>query len=313
MSATPSGESGDSLSAFRCTPTGAASSASRSPRGTSRSSRRAGRDGAPTAPGTSGAAASEKSSGAPRAHSAQTVLPRRAWRVPQCSASWATRNRPRPPSSKTRARRARRRRGVVLPASATSHMRVRSFLQLSPGGQLPGDARSAPGDLGPVGIHVASGDLTVPEGVGAGQEECHVVARSVCGQQRFEERVAAHLQGGGGLREGLAQSGEARLDVVVEGLDQAVGAEGDEAALGQVDLRRLERQAARPEWRADGRGCRRFPPWSPPRAARAPRWRGCSSRRRDATRRAGRRPRCHSRLRCPFRQRPRRSLLRTDG
>lgn len=31
--------------------------------------------------------------------SAQTVFPWRAWRVPQCLASWATRSRPRPPSS----------------------------------------------------------------------------------------------------------------------------------------------------------------------------------------------------------------------
>lgn len=35
-------------------------------------------------------------SGGLRAHSAHTVLPCRAWRVPQCSASWATSSRPRP-------------------------------------------------------------------------------------------------------------------------------------------------------------------------------------------------------------------------
>lgn len=60
--------------------------------------------------------------------SAQMVLPVRVWRVPHRRVSSATRKRPRPPSSKTRARR---RWGLVLPASETSQIRVCSLMRRS--------------------------------------------------------------------------------------------------------------------------------------------------------------------------------------
>jgi hypothetical protein len=56
------------------------------------------------------------------------VLPIGVWRVPQRWVSWETRSRPRPPSSKAKARR---RCGAVLLPSDTSQMSVRSRMRRS--------------------------------------------------------------------------------------------------------------------------------------------------------------------------------------
>ena len=66
--------------------------------------------------------------------SAQIVLPPVWWRVPQRSANWATRSRPRPPSSKVRARR---RCGAVLLESETSQMSAVSRIRRSWMGGCP--------------------------------------------------------------------------------------------------------------------------------------------------------------------------------
>lgn len=69
--------------------------------------------------------------GPPMGCSVQMVFPEPVNRQPQRSVSWATRKRPRPPSSVSRARR---RRGCVLLGSETSHTSTRSRISRSPTG-----------------------------------------------------------------------------------------------------------------------------------------------------------------------------------
>jgi hypothetical protein len=54
------------------------------------------------------------------------------------------------------------------------------------------------------------------------------------------------------LGEGLTQQGQADIDVPLAGFDEPVGVEGEEAALGQFDVGRLEGEPAQSERGADG-------------------------------------------------------------
>lgn len=99
--------------------------------------------------------------------SAQTVLPCRAWRVPQHSVSWATSWMGGPAVAD----------GVGDQFADYQFGGEVEVLQPL-GAQLLGDSRPGPGHCGRVGRQVPAGDLAAPEGVGAGQEQGHVVVRA---------------------------------------------------------------------------------------------------------------------------------------
>lgn len=88
--------------------------------------------------------------------------------------------------------------------------------------------------------------------MGAGDQQGHVVA-GPGRQQRVQDRLAGLLRRAPGAAEDGAELLQAGVDVTVPVLDQSVGVEDELAALGQLQLDRLEGHPAESEGGADGR------------------------------------------------------------
>src|SRR5689334_15863446 len=113
-----------------------------------------------------------------------------------------------------------------------------------PLGHLPAGV----GDDGWIGRQVPRGDLVTVQGVSAGDEEGDVVGGTI-GENGLEDVVAGGLQRPFLIGQCAAQTFEPEVDVVVAGLDEAVGVEGEDAPRRQFELTALEGQAAQAERR----------------------------------------------------------------
>jgi hypothetical protein len=119
----------------------------------------------------------------------------------------------------------------------------------APAGQPRGHLLADVGDDGRVGRQVPRGDLVAVQRVSAGDEQGDVVRRTV-GEQGRQDVVAGGLQRLFPTGQRAAQAFKPQVDVLVAGLDEAVGVEGEDAPSGQFDLGALEGQAADAERRA---------------------------------------------------------------
>src|SRR5208282_6936125 len=89
------------------------------------------------------------------------------------------------------------------------------------------------------------------KGVSAGDEQGDVVRRTVREHGR-QDVVAGGFQRRYRTGQCAAQAFKPEVDVVVAGLDEAVGVEGEDASCGQFDLGALGGQAAKTERRTGG-------------------------------------------------------------
>ncbi len=108
-----------------------------------------------------------------------------------------------------------------------------------PGGHL----FAGVGDDGWVGGQIPGGDPVAVQGVSAGDEQGDVV-RGTAGEHGLEDVVAGGFQRRYRTGQCAAQAFKPEVDVVVAGLDEAVGVEGEDASCGQFDHGALEGQAA---------------------------------------------------------------------
>ena len=213
------------------------------------------------------------------------TLPRRVWRVPQRSASCATRYSPRPPSSVSAARRGR---GEVSPASETSQ--ISAVVQQHPrldglsavadgvGHQLAEDQLGVEGEV----LHVPGGeplgDLGAHVGDHAGSDARSQEATWSAGAALVRATSRVNVVGAVVARDGVQYGGavcsaeppgwpralaqapvwSGRRLMIVD--DQSVAVQDEPAALGEFHLGRLEGGAAEAE---------RLTPRAPPGTPRA--------------------------------------------
>src|SRR5207247_8199899 len=104
------------------------------------------------------------------------------------------------------------------------------------------------GDDSWVSRQVPRSDLVAVQGVSSGDEQGDVV-RGTVGENGLEDVVAGGLQRPLLMGQCAAQALKPEVDVVVAGLDEAVGVEGEDAPGRQLDLTALEGQATKAERR----------------------------------------------------------------
>ena len=121
----------------------------------------------------------------------------------------------------------------------------------TPAGEPFGHLPAGGGDDGWVGRQVPRGDLVAVQGVSAGDEQGNVV-RGTVGEHGLEDVVAGGLQRPFLMGQCASQAFKPEIDVVVAGLDEAVGVERENAPGRQFDLTALEGQAADAERRTGG-------------------------------------------------------------
>lgn len=90
------------------------------------------------------------------------------------------------------------------------------------------------------------------QGLRPGQQQRHVVGGAVR-EQGLQHVVAGALQRGSRSGQRLEQVVDPLVDVASARLDETVGVEREQAAFGQLDLGRLERQTTQPQWRPGGK------------------------------------------------------------
>ena len=118
----------------------------------------------------------------------------------------------------------------------------------TPAGEPFGHLPAGVGDDGWVGRQIPRGDLVAVQGVSPGDEQGDVV-RGTVGENGFQDVVAGGLQRPFLMGQCAAQTFKPEVDVVVAGLDEAVGVEGEDAPGRQFDLTALEGQTTQAERR----------------------------------------------------------------